>query len=309
MNMFPRLRLLAAFAVAALCSCSTPPPGPAPSAAITLTDYVLTGHYANGEVTFTLQATATPPAGKTPADLILLTGPVSPTHIPDALAPFLEVRAGDIVLQSKDWSSLKVDLPFRAYVSQGDGWKTVDFTPASANIRQIVLEGWPDGAKVEFPDASEAVRADGRITANLPGSGHVALRWKDAPPEAAGKLFFSATGAVVDTVSPGILRQMDQIVLHILQGKLDHVDMDLAGDGEVTSVESQGTTILGWKVLPGATAGLRRLSIDLNAPQSGDFPLLIQIEAPLPALPATAKPPRLTPTGTSNYGGLLRVQN
>jgi len=306
-----RPRFLAALAVAALCSCSTTPPGPgpAPTAVITLTDYVLTGHYVNGEVTFTLQATATPPAGKVPGDLTLLSGPVSPTSIPEALAPFLEMRGNDIVLQTKDWSSLKVDLPFRAYVHEGDGWKTVDFTPAAANIRQIVLEGWPEGAKVEFSDASQAVHANGRITANLPGTGHVALRWKDTPPETEGKLFFSATGAVVDTVSPGILRQMDQIVLHILQGKLDHVDLDLAGDGEVTSVESQGKTILGWKVLPGATAGLRRLSVDLNAPQSGDFLLLVQIEAPMPALPATAKPPHLTPTGTSNYGGLLRVQN
>ncbi len=304
-----RPRFLAALAVAALCSCSTTPPGPAPSAAITLTDYVLSGHYADGEVTFTLHATAFSPAGKAAANLTLLSGPISPTSVPDSLAQFLDVDNGDIILKSKDWSSLKVDLPFRANVREGDSWKTVDFLPAAANIRQIVLDGWPDAAKVEMPDASQAVRADGRITANLPGTGHVVLRWKDAPPATEGKLFFSATGAVLDTVSPGILRQTDQIVLPILQGKLDHVDLDLAGDGEVTSVESQGHNILGWKVLPGATPGLRRLSVDLNAPQSGDFLLLIQMEVALPALPATAKPPRLTPTGTSSYGGLLRVQN
>ncbi len=309
MNTPLRQRFLTALALLGLCSCASAPAGPAPSANITLSDFVLTGHYTNGEVGFTLHAVATPPAGKTGEDRVLLAGPVSPTSVPDALATWLDVRGGDIVLKSGTWSRLAVDLPFRANVQEGDGWKTVDFTPVAANIRQIVLEGWPDDAKVELPDASQAVRANGRITANLPGAGHVVLRWKEAPPETAGKLFFSATGAVVDTVAPGILRQMDQIVFHVLQGKLEHIDLDVTGDGEVTHVDGPANTILKWNVAPGATAGLRRLSVDLNAPQTGDYPLVVQLEAPLAALPATAKPPRLAPVGASSYGGLLRVQN
>ncbi|HTB63970.1 MAG TPA: LysM domain-containing protein, partial [Opitutales bacterium] len=308
MNASRCLRLFSALALAAVCSCSSTPSGPTPTASFTLNDYVLTGNYAKGEVTFTLHALAVPPAGEA-ADLILLSGPISPAGVPDALTQYLDVNGGDIVLKSGKWASLAVDLSFRANVHEGDGWKTVDFTPAAANIRKIVLEGWPDDAKVELPDASQAVRKDGRITASLPGSGHVVLRWKDAPPETTGKLFFSATGAVVDTVSPGILRQSAQIVLHVLQGKIEQVNLDLAGDGEVTHVDGPANTILKWSVAPGAAAGQRRLTIDLNAPQSGDYPLAVQMETPLAALPSTVSPPRLSPAGASSYGGLLRVQN
>jgi LysM repeat protein len=302
------LRLFSALALAAVCSCATPPPGPTPTASLTLNDYVLTGNYSHGEVTFTLHALAVPPAGAA-ANITLLSGPISPTEVPAALTEYLEVNGSDIVLKSGNWPSLAVDLPFRANVAEGDGWKTVDFTPAAANIRKIVLAGWPDDAKVELPDASQAVRANGTITASLPGAGHVVLRWKDAPPETTGKLFFSATGAVVDTVSPGILRQSAQIILHVLQGKIEQVNLDLAGDGEVTHVDGPANTILKWSVSPGAAPGQRQLTVELNAPQAGDYPLLVQLETPLAALPSTVQPPRLSPAGASSYGGLLRVQN
>jgi len=305
MNTSSRLRIFVGFFVTFLYSCASPPPSAVPTNQVALDNYVLTGRYTDGEVTFTLHARALAP-GNNKGDVALLAGPISPTVVPDALTPLLDTHDGALLLKTKDWSSLVIDLPFRASVVETDGWKTVSFTPAAANIRQIVLEGWPADAKVELPDASQAVHKDGRITANLPGSGPVTLRWKEVPPETAGKLFYSAEGAVIDTVAPGMLRQTDQITLHVLQGKLEHIDLDLAGDGEVTRVD--GASILSWSV-EANDGGLRRLSVQLNAPQTGAYPLTVQLEAPLPALPATAKPPHLSPVGASSYGGRLRVQN
>ncbi len=306
MNTSKRLCILLSAFLSLLCSCTTSSgPGPGSATVITLDDYVLTGTYADGEVTFQLRATAHAP--KAAGEIVLLSGQVSPISVPDALAPLLNVRGSDIILKTDTWSSLAVKLPFRANVREADGWKNVDFIPAAANIRQIVLEGWPADAKVELPDASQAVRKDGRITANLPGSGHVQLRWKDVPPATAGKLFFSAEGAVVNTFGPGILRQTNQIIFHVLQGKLENIDLDIAGEGEVTRVDGQGT--LTPTTTPGDKPGTRRLSVKLNAPQTGDYLLTVQLETPLPKLPATATPPRVSPVGASSFGGWLRVQN
>ncbi|MGA2052818.1 MAG: hypothetical protein ABSH19_05850, partial [Opitutales bacterium] len=273
---------------------------------LALDDYVLTGHYAAGAVTFTLHLRARAPSWGT-GETALLSGPVSLTAIPDSLARRLQLRDGGIILQYSGWGALAVDLPFCAQVVEQDGWKTVEFTPASANLRQLVLEGWPDAAKLELPGASQPVRENGRIVASLPGDGPVRLRWKDAPPEAAGKLFFSAEGAVVVTVASGILQQTDQFTLHVLQGQLDHLEFSITGDGKVTGVDGPG--ILNWTEQPGAVAGQRRLLVQLNSSRDGEYPITVQTQTPLPALPATVVPPLVTPVGALNYGGRLRVQN
>ena len=128
----------------------------------------------------------------------------------------------------------------------------------------------------------------------------IRLRWKDTPPEAAGKLFFSAEGAVVVTVAPGILKQNDQFTFHVLQGQLDRVEFAITGDGKVTGVDGPG--ILNWSEVPATADGQRRLVVQLNAPRTGEYPLTVQTETPLPALPATVTPPRITPAGALNYG-------
>jgi hypothetical protein len=283
---------------------------PAP---LLLDDYVLTGAYTNGTVTFTLHARAKAPSWSD-AEIPLLSGPVSLTAVPDSLARRLELRDGAIILKYGGWSALAVDVPFRAQVTEQDGWKTVQFTPAAANLRQLVLVGWPDAAKLDLPDASQPIRENGRIVASLSGSGPVTLRWKDAPPETAGKLFYSVEGAVVVTVAPGILEQTDQFTYHVLQGQLDHLEFAITGDGKVTGVEGPG--ILNWSELPGTGAPggsdgppPRRLVVQLNDPRTGEYPLTVRTQSPLPALPASATPPRVTPVGALNYGGRLRVQN
>jgi len=306
MKIAPTPRFVPILLTLLLASCVGPSQGASPGKTMTLDDFVLTGHYADGEVSFALRARANGPATGA-GEVALLTGPVSLTSVPDALTRRLETRNDSIFLTYDQPGALPIDLPFRAQVKEQDGWKVIEFTPAAANIRTLVLDGWPEAAKLELPDASQPVRQNGRVTVNLPGQGPVRLRWKDVPPEGAGKLFFSVDGAAVVTVAPGILQQTNVFTLRVLQGKLEKILLDIQGDGEITSVDGPG--ILNWTATPGAAEGQRRLTVQLNAPRTGEYQLRVQTQMPLPALPATAVPPRISPVDALSYGGFLRVQN
>ncbi len=305
-KILPPRWLAAALLATFLANCVAPTQAANTPKTVTLDHFALAGHYADGEVTFTLRAQAKSPSG-TEGEVALLTGPISLTAVPEGLVKRLETRDDSILLKYNSASALPIELPFHAQIKEADGWKMIEFTPAAANLRVLVLDGWPDAAKLELPDASQPVRENGRVTVNLPGQGPVRLRWKDVPPEGAGKLFFSADGAVVVTVAPGILQQTDTLTLRVLQGKLEKFSVDIFGDGQVTNVDGPG--ILNWAIAPGATSGQRRLTIQLNAPRTGEYPLKVQTQTPLPALPATVTPPRLVPVDALSYGGFLRVQN
>src|SRR5712675_3572957 len=98
----------------------------------------------------------------------------------------------------------------------------------------------------------------------LPSDGAVKLSWKEARPEAEGKLFYAAEMLSQITVSPGLMRQVALLDFKVMQGELSKVTLQLRGAGEVTRV--QGDQVLAWNVEPAPGTEERRLVVRFNQP-------------------------------------------
>ena len=81
----------------------------------------------------------------------------------------------------------------------------------------------------------------------LPGR-NFSLRWKDATPEKASKLFYSAEAISEASAAAGLLRQTHLLRLNVMQGEMKTLTFRLEGNGEVVRVE--GKDILSWKIVP-----------------------------------------------------------
>ncbi|HEX9046144.1 MAG TPA: hypothetical protein VF988_03885, partial [Verrucomicrobiae bacterium] len=140
----------------------------------------------------------------------------------------------------------------------------------------------------------------------LPVDGSVHFAWKQARPEAEGKLFYAAEMLSQISVSPGLMRQSALLNGRVMQGEMNKLVLRLRGAGEVTRV--QGDAVLAWNVERGASDE-RDLIIQFNQPQKDTFAVLVQVQTPLGTFPQTADAMRLEPLGATRFAGIFRVVN
>ena len=133
------------------------------------------------------------------------------------------------------------------------------------------------------------------------------LSWKEARPEAEGKLFYAAEMLSQISVSPGLMRQVALLDFKVMQGELNRVALLLRGAGEVTRV--QGDQVLAWNVEPVPNSADRRLVVQFNQPQKDQFALQVQMQTPLGAFPQAADAMQLRPEGATRFAGYFRIVN
>src|SRR5205823_3152952 len=150
-------------------------------------------------------------------------------------------------------------------------------------LRPIILQGLGTDTQFEFAGAARPERKGADFVSFLPSDGAVKLSWKEARPEAEGKLFYSAEMLSQISVSPGLMRQVALFNFKVMQGELSRVALLLHGEGEVTRV--QGDQVLAWNVEPGTNGAARRLVVQLNQPQKDQFAVQVQLQTPLGAFP------------------------
>ena len=280
----------------------TNPPPPA----VTLRDFKLVGDLSGDRASFTLNATAVV-EGTKGGSLELLSGTVALTDLGNH--PKWQIRAEQnrFIAEFDRRGTFPIEIKFTAAVRQSEGWSRVDFRVAPSALQPVALRGLGKDAQFVFDGAARPERQGGDFVSFLPSDGAVKLSWKEARPEAEGKLFYAAEMLSQISVSPGLMRQTALLDFKVMQGELNRVTLLLRGAGEVTRV--QGEQVLSWNVEPVENSADRRLTVQFNQPQKDAFALQVQMQTPLGAFPQTADAMRLQPESATRFAGSFRIVN
>jgi hypothetical protein len=245
------------------------------------------------------------------ASVTILAGNAALTNAPQG-------EAGRIVLAQEngapvlrlvfpDAGEFPIDLDFVAAVTEDGPWRRLDFTVGSSAVMPLCLSGLAE--ETEFTNAGGELLPEhdsGNWLGFLPAGGRARLAWKPGRPAGEGKLFFTTSALVETTLGAGLLRQDHRIDYRVLQGEIESLVLDLAGAGEVVSVE--GAELTSWKVVDGE-GGERRLEVSLGRPIEGAASLSVRTQTPLDAFPVKTEAVRLTPRGAVRHAGYLRLSN
>src|SRR5205807_9698187 len=128
---------------------------------------------------------------------------------------------------------------------------------APTALQPILLRGLGADTQFDFAGASRPERKGSDFVSYLPSDGAVKLSWKEARPEAEGKLFYAAEMLSQISVSPGLMRQVALLDFKVMQGELTRVMLLVRGAGEVTRV--QGEQVLAWHLETAPNSPDRRL--------------------------------------------------
>ncbi|MCL4178805.1 MAG: hypothetical protein KJ072_13825 [Verrucomicrobia bacterium] len=273
---------------------------------VVLNDFTLRGTLSAGRAAFVLSATARvrdPKGGR----LELLAGGVALTKLGPQTDWRLALDEGRYLFECDRAGEYAIELEFNAAVRERDGWQTTDFKVAPSAVQPLVLTGLGAETQFQFPGAARPEWTGAGFASHLPADGGVRLAWKEARPEAEGRLFYAVEALSQVSVGPGLMRQVSWLEFKVMQGEVDRVVFLLAGEGEVTRV--LGPQVLAWTVEADSPSGGRRLVVQLNQPQKGSFPMEVQLQAALGAFPQTLAALRLQPEGATRFGGYVRVVN
>ena len=273
---------------------------------VVLRNFKLIGQLSDQTAAFTLTATArvkNPKGGS----LTLLSGGVALTELERQPGWRVRSEQGRFVLVFDGPGEFPIQLKFNAAVRQNETWNAIDFHVAPSVLQPIVLQGLGADTQFEFAGAARPERNGSDFTSYLPSDGTVKLSWKEARPEAEGKLFYAAEMLSQISVSPGLMRQVALLDFKVMQGELNRVALLLRGAGEVTRV--QGDQVLAWNVEPVPNSTDRRLVVQFNQPQKDQFAIQVQMQTPLGAFPQTADAMQLRPEGATRFAGYFRIVN
>jgi hypothetical protein len=277
-----------------------------PPSTVTLQDFKLVGDLGGEVAAFTLTANVkveNPKGGS----LELLSGPVALTGIGAHPNWKISTAQNRFIATFDRSGTFPIQIKFNANVSKSDDWSAVNFRVASSSLQPIVLQGLAADTQFKFTDAARPERTATNFTSFLPVDGTVKFSWKQARPEAEGKLFYAAEMLSQISISPGLMRQVALLNGKVMQGDMSRVTLLLHGAGEVTRV--QGDQVLAWNVEPVTNSADRRLVIQFNQPQKDSFALLVQMQTPLGAFPQAADAMQLRPEGATRFAGYFRIVN
>ena len=273
---------------------------------VVLDQFQLKGKLKGDTASFSLTARArvrNPKGGS----IDLLSGGVALTEVASGSDWRLKFENGRFVASFDKAGEFAVKVEFNAAVRESNGWNQVEFAVAPAVLQPIVLAGLGADTQFQFSGAAKPERAGEEFRSFLPANGVVAMSWKEARPEAEGKLFYSAEALSQVALSPGLMRQSTLFEFKVMQGELNRITLLVQGEGEVTRV--LGQQVLAWNVEPVPNSTDRRLVVQLNQAQKDQFSLQVQMQRTLGAFPQAMDAALVTPEGTTRFGGYVRVMN
>ena len=267
-------------------------------------DFLLLGKVVEGGIEFTLTGNALV-TGRQGGELTLVSGQVAVTSIQDKARYKLDLRDNAYVLKFGTRGQFPVTFKFKARVDEDQGWKSVNFQLVDCPLRKVQITGLPADLNLDILGASSPVHEATGYSCFLAPGRNFSLRWKDATPEKASKLFYSAEAISEASAAAGLLRQTHLLRLNVMQGEMKTLTFRLEGNGEVVRVE--GKDILSWKIVP--TPAGRELEVQLNQLQSKSYTLVVHTQTPLGVFPLKFEPMRIVPVEAVRYGGHLRISN
>ncbi len=198
-----------------------------------------------------------------------------------------------------------VDLAFEAPVRRKGDWRMIDFSLPAGVVVPVVISGPVAGTSFDPALPVVPVFSSGQWRGFLPASGAAAMAWRTVKEMASRELVYTSAEITDIRVGSGLLRQLTELDLRILQGALATPVIDLTGQGEILSVA--GDSVAGWTVTE--KDGKRRIELRLSRPIEGAGRVRIEAQTALGGFPVRAEGLRMTPAGALRHNGWLRVAN
>ncbi|HRY50144.1 MAG TPA: hypothetical protein P5186_19000 [Candidatus Paceibacterota bacterium] len=266
----------------------------------------LLGQFRDQQATFSFQASARIKHEKG-GKLELLSGGVALSELPPGHEGKLKFENDRFWLVFDKPGEYPVQLQFHAAIRSSNEWNTIDFRIASASPQPAVFRGLKPDTQFQATDSARPELQGDEFVTYLPVDGHVRLAWKEALPEAEGKLFFAGEMLSQIVVSPGLMRQVALLDFKVMQGELNRLCLLMRGEGEVTRI--QGADVLAWSLESTDDPAERRLIIQMNQSQKDHFSLQVQMQTPLGAFPTAKDALLLRPEGATRFTGYFRILN
>ena len=211
-------------------------------------DFKLTGDLGGDVAAFTLTANANVEDAKG-GSLELLSGPVALTSLGAQQKWQMDADQNRFIANFDRSGTFPIEVHFNAAVTRSNDWRAVNFRVATSALQPVVLQGLAADTEFQFASAARPERTGTNFVSYLPVDGAVNFAWKQARPEAEGKLFYAAEMLSQISVSPDLMRQSALLNGKIMQGEMSRITLRLHGAGEVTRV--QGDDVLAWNVEAG----------------------------------------------------------
>ncbi len=258
----------------------------------------------SNSVTFTLTATARSKSSNASTELLsgaaALSGKVSGTNHHIALN---EKQGYDLIADTT--GDFPIEVQFIVPIIREGDWHYINFTLPAGIVVPITLDGIPDNVSFN-PNLTVAPRKNNNAWRGfLPANGQAQLAFKPSAETEDGSLFFTSQ-AITDTrIGSGLMRQITQIDLRVLQGKIPSLTLSLDGPGEILSIV--GESILAWSV--SGEKENRKIEIKLSRPIEGGERITIESQAALGGFPLEMQALRISPIGTLRHSGFVRFAN
>jgi hypothetical protein len=258
----------------------------------------------SNSITFTLAATARSKSPNSSIEFLsgsaALSGKASGTSHHIALN---EKNGYDLIADTT--GDFPIEVQFVVPISRKGDWHLADFSLPAGIVVPLTLDAIPD--KVSFnPNLSVAPRKNGNAWRGfLPANGKAQLAFKPATETEDGSLFFTSQSITDNRIGSGLMRQITQIDLRVLQGKIPNLSLSLNGPGEILSIV--GESVLAWTV--SGEKESRKIEIKLSRPIEGGERITIESQAALGGFPLEMQALRIAPIGSLRHSGFVRYAN
>lgn len=258
----------------------------------------------SNSITFTLSATARSKNPNAAIELLsgnaAISGKVSSSNHHIALN---EKQGYDLIANTA--GDFPIELQFIVPIIRKGDWHLIDFTLPAGIVVPVTLNEIPE--KVSFnPNLTVAPRKNETAWLGfLPANGHAQLAFKPSAETEDGSLFFTSQSITDTRIGSGLMRQLTQIDLRVLQGKIPNLELSLDGQGEILSVV--GESVLAWTV--SGEKDKRKIEIKLSRPIENGERITIESQAALGGFPLEMQALRISPVGTLRHSGFVRFAN
>ncbi|MGB0414729.1 MAG: hypothetical protein ACPGJU_09830, partial [Coraliomargarita sp.] len=271
--------------------------------------FKLNGDYAEGRFSFALTGVLTvfnPGTYHVP----LMSGNAALVSTPKLEKAKVTLRNGRYEILVDEVGRHPFRFEFNAKVESKAGRSMVRFDTLDAALQPVELHHLPvDAERVKLNGVSPKQVEDSML-GYLSGDGRLLLAWTDpswkSPEVTDATLLYSVESVSQLSVGPGLIRQLSQFDVDVMQGAMRELRFDLKGSGEITQVE--GDSILRWEVV-GVDEASRQLVLELNKNYEEGFSVRVQSQFAMAAFPAEAQPLRILPQSALRYSGFIRLVN
>ena len=196
-----------------------------------------------------------------------------------------------------------IEVHFNAAVTKSNDWSAVNFRVATSALQPVVLQGLAADTQFQFANAARPERTGTNFVSYLPVDGTVSFAWKQARPEAEGKLFYAAEMLARRSASvPDLMRQAALLNGKIMQGEMSQLTLQTPRRGR--SHAGARRRRAGLERGAGDQFGsIANWSCNSTSRRRTRSPCSVQMQTPLGAFPQTADAMQLQPENATRFAG------